>query len=221
MKLKELINEKFKEISHVSFGIAVAILVLIFRIKLTQEFFLLFLGWNLLLALIPFIITLVIYKNPELMAKPWTKISLTFLWLLFLPNAPYIITDFVHLQLSNPLFLVLDFITISIFALTGFFSGIYSFKIMYELYSLNHTKKVVRCLASLISFLCGFGVYLGRVIRLNSWDVFTNPWKTFVQILESTTQPLAWAMTLFFGGIFMITLHHIKAKKLLNYNNEK
>lgn len=206
MKLRELVNQKFKEISYVSSGISVAVLVLIFRIKLTQEFFLLFLGWNLLLALIPFIIALFIYKNPEIMAKTWSKLGFTFLWLLFLPNAPYIITDFVHLQLSSPILFLIDFTTILAFALTGFLSGIYSFKIMLELYRLSYTKKVVRIFAIVISFLCGFGVYLGRIIRLNSWDVFTNPWKTFVQIIESTLHPLAWLITLSFGAIIIVSL---------------
>lgn len=206
MKLRELVNQKFKEISYVSSGISVAVLVLIFRTKLTQEFFLLFLGWNLLLALIPFIIALFIYKNPEIMAKTWSKLGFTFLWLLFLPNAPYIITDFVHLQLSSPILFLIDFTTILAFALTGFLSGIYSFKIMLELYRLSYTKKVVRIFAIVISFLCGFGVYLGRIIRLNSWDVFTNPWKTFVQIIESTLHPLAWLITLSFGAIIIVSL---------------
>ncbi|MFD2585998.1 DUF1361 domain-containing protein [Croceitalea marina] len=211
MKLRELVNEKFKEISYLSAGVACSVLILILRIKLTQEFFLLFLGWNLLLALIPFIIALIIYKNPELMAKPWSKIGFTFLWLLFLPNAPYIITDFIHLQLSNPTFFLLDFLTIASFALTGFFSGIYSFKIMRELYSLNYAKKMINVYTVLIAFLCGFGVYLGRVIRLNSWDIFINPWKTFIQIMESTTQPLAWLVAIFFGTLMLTTLFRFKS----------
>ncbi len=210
MKLRELVNEKFKEISYLSAGVACSVLILLLRIKLTQEFFLLFLGWNLLLALIPFIIALIINKNPELMAKPWSKIGLTFLWLLFLPNAPYIITDFIHLQLSKPTFFLLDFLTIASFALTGFFSGIYSFKIMHELYRLHYPKKMINVYTVLIAFLCGFGVYLGRVIRLNSWDVFTSPWKTFIQILEGTTQPTAWALTLFFGTLMLMSLFHSK-----------
>ncbi|MDT0622306.1 DUF1361 domain-containing protein [Croceitalea vernalis] len=214
MKIKELVNQKFKEIGQLIFGLILFIVLLAFRIKVTKEVFLLFLSWNLILALIPLVITLILYKNPSLMAKRWTKAVFTFLWLLFLPNAPYIITDFIHLKFSTSTYLLLDTLIISIAALTGFLSGVYSFRIMKEFYSLNYPKKIIGVFTVFISFLCGFGVYLGRVIRLNSWDFFFNPMNTILMMLESITQPLAWITTIIFGLLMLIALFKLDSNKV-------
>ncbi|WP_350293526.1 DUF1361 domain-containing protein [uncultured Croceitalea sp.] len=204
MKFKDLLFEKYIELRNISIGIFVTTLLLTIRIKLTQDPLFIFLGWNLILALIPFGITLFIYKNPSILSRWYSRIGFTLIWLLFLPNAPYIVTDFIHLQLSKPNLLILDFILIGSCAITGVLSGLYSFKIMIELLSLFYSKKFIHILSITISLLCGFGVYLGRVVRLNSWDIFTRPWHTCILILDSITEPLAWIITVSFGCLFIL-----------------
>lgn len=204
MKFKDLLFDKYIPIRNISIGILVTTLLLTIRIKLTQDPLFIFLGWNLILALIPFGIALFIYKNPSILSRWYSRIALALIWLLFLPNAPYIITDFIHLQISKSNFFVLDFILIASCAITGVLSGVYSFKIMIELLSLFYSKKFMNLLSIAISFLCGFGVYLGRVVRLNSWDIFTRPWHTCILILESIAEPLAWIITVSFGCLFIL-----------------
>ncbi len=206
MKLRHLVFIHFSQIKNIAFGIGLSIIILAIRIKFTGDLHWLFLGWNLILVLIPYILALYLVKNPWVLARGWSRIGVTFLWLLFLPNAPYILTDFIHLKNSSPPFILLDFLTISAFAITGFLAGLYSIKIMIMFYRLFYSSKTVRLLTILVSALCGFGIYLGRIVRLNSWDIFTRPWFTCIQIIESIGHPLAWLITLTFGCLLILSL---------------
>ncbi len=94
--IKQLILNRFKVFSLVSVSMLLSIVLLMIRMKLTHSFFYLFLVWNLFLAVIPFAITSYLVSLPKL-----NKLSSALwfgLWLLFLPNSPYIITDLLHLK---------------------------------------------------------------------------------------------------------------------------
>ncbi|GMN07476.1 DUF1361 domain-containing protein [Croceitalea sp. MTPC5] len=205
MKSKDLVYQKYAEISTLTIGSILAVVLLLVRIKLTGSYFLLFLGWNLFLALIPFAIALLLYKHPVIMAKPVYRTVISFVWLLFLPNAPYVLTDFVHLHLSSLKLVVFDTILIAFFAVTSFLSGIYSLRIFQEFYRIFYADGIVRFMTCAVALLCGYGVYLGRFIRLNSWDVFTHPKTTFILIIRGLEHPLAWLVTLIFGMLIFIT----------------
>ncbi len=87
------------------------------RIKITGSYFFLFLVWNLFLALIPFAISTYLVSKPEI-----SKVRLFLwatVWLLFLPNAPYIVTDLVHLKLHNPFWGWFDVLLLVSFAING------------------------------------------------------------------------------------------------------
>lgn len=206
MKFKDVVHQNFTAIRILGTGILAAIFALVFRIKVTGDFYLLFLGWNLILALIPFVITLYLYKCPEVLANRWKGTGISLVWLLFLPNAPYIITDFIHLQNSSHNIVLLDFLLIACFAITGFLAWIYSMQLMMTFYHLFYAMGTVRVLTVLVCILSGFGVYLGRFIRLNSWDLFTQPGYTLSQIFSSLAHPMAWATTLIFGSVLLLPL---------------
>jgi uncharacterized membrane protein len=137
-----------------------------------------FLVWNLFLAWIPFGFAWIAYSSTHL-AKG-TKVLLisvcAFLWLLFFPNAPYILTDFQHLTRPNieaPVWY--DVIMLLWFSWNGLLLGIISLYFM--------QKVVARWLGSILSWvfvvsvtvLSSIGVYVGRFLRWNSWDVMVDP----------------------------------------------
>ncbi|WP_162623334.1 DUF1361 domain-containing protein [Confluentibacter sediminis] len=141
--------------------------------KLTHSFHFLFLVWNLFLAVIPFAITAYLISNPKL-----SKYGLYFwfcVWLLFLPNAPYIITDLLHLKVSSSYLLWLDVLVVTSFALNGLLLFLLSITDMKAIMSRFTNNKYVNPIFIFILFLCGFGVYLGRFLRYNSWEVIQNP----------------------------------------------
>lgn len=134
-----------------------------------------FLGWNLLLAWIPYWAALRLdrsYRNGA--AWPGRLVWLA-LWLFFLPNAPYIVTDFIHLQYRPPVPIWYDMVMLFAFASTGLMLGLLS------LYEVRHTLRhhfsawQTEALIVLFTGMSGFGVWLGRFQRWNSWDILANP----------------------------------------------
>ncbi|XMO87168.1 DUF1361 domain-containing protein [Algibacter sp. AS12] len=174
--------------------------------KLTYSFFYLFLVWNLFLAVIPFAITTYLVSLPKL--NKYVFILWFCIWLLFLPNAPYIITDLLHLKVSTTHLLWLDILVIMAFALTGillFYLSINDMKTML----LNLTnKKTAKYISSTTIFLSGFGVYLGRFLRYNSWEIISNPKVLFIDILQISIKPFnhqeAWLFTILFGAFLWL-----------------
>ncbi len=204
MDFKYFIFRNYAKTSYLILGTLLAILLLVIRIKLTHSFFLLFMGWNLILAFIPLGIALFVYKYPTLMANAFYRWSFAFTWLLFFPNAPYVLTDFIHLQLSSPSLLLLDLVLLLVYALLALTMGLYSLQLMQYFYCLFYSAKTVRILLFLSCFLSGYGVYLGRVVRLNSWNVLTAPWTTLLDILQNIASPTACLFTLTFGSLLVL-----------------
>jgi uncharacterized membrane protein len=131
-----------------------------------------FLIWNLALAWIPFLFALGAYASAR---RPTSTTLLGVGWLLFFPNAPYIVTDFVHLSRVAPVPLWYDALTIGAFAATGLALGFASLYLMQCLVR-DRVGLVASWLAVLIACTLGsVGIYLGRFVRANSWDVLTRP----------------------------------------------
>lgn len=174
------------------------ILTITIRLLVTKSTDYTFLLWNLFLAIIPYILS-------EWMRKTkLTKIKTMFLsslWLLFLPNSPYIITDLIHLHKSTSTVIWLDLLMIFSFAFTGLSIAIISMYDMHKIIQKLWTKNLANCIIILTTFLCGYGIYLGRFLRLNSWDIFTVPLQTFKKSILSFSNELAWLVTLGFGSL--------------------
>jgi len=140
--------------------------------KITGRY--LFLIWNLFLAVIP----IVFAAAAENTKKKSLVIIYFILWLLFYPNAPYFVTDFIHITRLNffmksnlynmDQWLIL--ITVTIGFLISLFSGFVSFdKIKNKL--LKNNKILETLFVILISLLSGYAIYIGRFLRFNSWDI--------------------------------------------------
>ena len=206
--MKTIINRiKEQQQSLVLVGLAsiVSIAFLSFRIKLTHSPHYLFLVWNLFLAIIPIIISkyLLIEQTKNII-----KIGLALcVWLLFLPNAPYIITDLYHIRLSHPNLIWLDVLVIGSFAISGLVIYYLSILDVYKITSRFITIKMKYFYLLLLSLITSFGIYLGRYLRFNSWELLSNPLELFNEIFDLTIGNLnkeMWLFTLGFG-IFLLT----------------
>lgn len=178
--------------------------LLLLRVKFTQEIYLLFLIWNLFLGYIPYFLS----------SKIKTTIPGTFIfyvmllgWLLFLPNAFYLITDFVHLHHVNRVQFAFDFIVLSSFTVAGFYSGILSLFDIHFLLQMKYTTKISRLLIISIIYLSAFGIYLGRILRFNSWDILYNPIELFCSILDSISYVETNLFTIILGTFILIIYH--------------
>ncbi len=128
--------------------------------------------WNLFLAWIPFALAVALLASYRRGLRGLRLFALGALWLLFLPNAPYMLTDFVHLGEQHRLF---DTVIIGSFALTSLALGFGSL-LLVQLVATRAAGAAAGWLVALSSlFLSSVGIYLGRVWRLNSWDVVERP----------------------------------------------
>lgn len=167
-----------------------------------------FLSWNLALATIPLMFALAALA---LSRMRWTMASLLLLlpWLLFLPNAPYILTDLLHLKARAPIPLWYDLIMLLSFALTGLLLGYLSMVCVERVLHPLFKRPAIMAFHGAVLFLCGFGIYLGRFLRWNSWDIATRPKSLLHELgdrfLDPMEHPKIWAVT-FLLGIMLIIL---------------
>jgi uncharacterized membrane protein len=157
-----------------------------------------FLNWNLFLAMIPWLISSGM-KTTRYAAWSWV-VALP-AWLLFFPNAPYILTDLFHLRRHPGMWF--DLVLILSFAWTGLLFGLLSLKHIEEVLvqRLGNTRALV--ISAVFLFMCAFGIYLGRYERWNSWDMLHQPLSLLADIadrfIHPQNHPRTWGMTLLFG----------------------
>jgi uncharacterized membrane protein len=124
------------------------------------------------------------------------------LWLIFFPNAPYLITDLIHLRPRPDAPFWFDLILLVAFAWTGFILGLVSLVLMQEVIRRIAGSFVSWLFALLALAFSSFGIYLGRFLRWNSWDVFLNPSALVGQILQGARHPLLHIQSLAFSTLF-------------------
>lgn len=144
----------------------------------------LFLVWNLYLAWIPLGIVYGLRYGPK---KSWWLFGGAGIWLLFFPNAPYLITDFIHLRPHTGVPYWYDGLLFFVFAYLGLHLAGRSLRLLLPILQARWGKLWSASFVGLSLLLSGLGIYLGRVQRWNSWDVFHNPagplfdtWQLFV-----------------------------------------
>jgi uncharacterized membrane protein len=150
-----------------------------------------FLVWNLILAWIPLLFGLLVYDRYQRGSRLLMLAPALALWLLFLPNAPYIVTDFVHLSAASRAPLWLDGVELSAFAWTGMLLGFVSLYLVHAVarHRFGPAPSWVGVLGVLA--LVSVGVYLGRVKRWNSWDLLTQPGARLAQLHAHFDDPAA------------------------------
>lgn len=134
-----------------------------------------FLIWNLFLAWIPFALAVFVYDRWRRRRTGILLVALAGLWLLFFPNAPYIATDFVHLQHDPLAPYWYDAVTIAAFAWMGLLLGFASLYLMQTVVRQACGAVAGWIFAVLAIGLGSLGIYLGRFLRLNSWDAVEHP----------------------------------------------
>ncbi|KPM48941.1 DUF1361 domain-containing protein [Jiulongibacter sediminis] len=157
--------------------------------------------WNLFLAGVPVAFALAAGRFTKA-GKHKFAYLFTALWLLFYPNSAYIITDLIHLDHLPKSLWWFDSLGIFHTALTGLILGLYSVWII-------HTRVLSKLLSPafiwpVILFfmgLSGYGIYLGRFLRFNSWDIVSSPSELLLTSVLHLRNPLAIKMTMLFAAM--------------------
>ena len=186
--------------------------LLLIRILYSGSIRYIFIVWNIFLAWIPYVLSsfFTAYKHRD----KWKQLCLFASWLLFFPNALYIVTDLVHLEESTSVPLWYDVILLFASSFIGLIMAFISLqKVEYYLKGF-FDKKTVRLIIPLILFTGSFGVYLGRFQRWNSWDVIHNPLALAMDILNRFVSPVdnykTWAITIILTALYPLMYFFIK-----------
>jgi uncharacterized membrane protein len=165
-----------------------------------------FLLWNLFLAWIPFVLALALYDRHQRGRSRLQLGTLAALWLLFLPNAPYVLTDLVHLHESSRVPLWYDAIMFAACAWTALALGIGSLLLVHQVARRRIGERLSWALLLPVLSLVSLGIYLGRFVRLNSWDALTRPGHVAHVIATPLSDPLGHPRFLVVTTLFTLFL---------------
>ena len=178
------------------------------RMQLTGRAALLFLGWNLMLAWVPLLVSLVIASRhaPGRTPSRLGSVALGGVWLAFFPNAPYLVTDLIHLRERGFTLLLYDAMMVFAFALTGVCLAFLSLWLVHRLVERRFGRWAGWGFVATVAGLSGFGVYLGRYPRWNSWDVVARPGELLADLASHVRDPdpRAFGVTLMMAALFGI-----------------
>ena len=182
----------------------------------------LFIIWNLFLAWIPYMLS---YFFKQLKGKMKALQLLVFLcWLLFFPNALYIITDIIHLTHTKAAPLWYDAVLLFLSSLTGLVLAFASVINVEQYLQTFLNKKFINPAIIVLLFAGSFGVYLGRFERWNSWDVLHEPLTIGLDIAKRFAFPTAhtktWVVTFLLTGLYSLCWFLTKCFPAFKINNE-
>ncbi len=187
------------------FASLVTTIMVAVRVVYTGGFSYSFLVWNLILAWLPFLFALIVvaFRRSQLMLGVFGL-----LWLLFFPNTIYLVTDLMHLRPRMAVPIWYDAIMLFAFALTGLMLGLLSLYFVHAVVESHFGATVGWLFVLATAVLGGVGVYIGRFLRWNSWDVFANPLTLFNDLVYNLFNPdlffKAFVTTGMLTAVFMV-----------------
>lgn len=192
-----------------SIGFSMSLLVLRFFYSATFDYS--FYGWNTFLAAIPYLVSTQLLHLKKMNGL---ALLLLLIWLVFFPNAPYIITDLFHYEERLPVPYWYDLVLVISSAWNGLILGIVSLMNVEKFLS-RYWKPFWVTVCEFVSLLlCGYGVFIGRFLRFNSWDVVTDPrillYSSARHVLLPQQYPKLWAFTLLFSVLLGIIYFTVK-----------
>jgi len=179
------------------------------RAYLSKTWTFYFLLWNLFLAWVPYLGSLAAaYLHERHPRHWWMLVPLGVISVAFFPNAPYIVTDFLHLSERPPVPLWYDIGLLASFAWTGIVMGVYALHVLQEI-----VKGWIGVLLSwlfvlIVIGLSGMGIYMGRFLRWNSWDLVLQPKAVLYDIAVRLRHPLGnpgtYGVTLLYAALMFV-----------------
>lgn len=171
--VRAAIQERVSLLKRLVFLSLIGIGLLALRVIMPVDRSFLFLLWNFFLATVPLLISMCLRvysrRSGFLQILPWLL-----LWLVFFPNAPYMLTDYRHLQGSYGFGFIIDCLSIFYFAIIAFVVSVISLSDIRSIL-VNFMGKWAIIAISIVVILSGFGIFIGRDMRYNSWDIFSKP----------------------------------------------
>ena len=154
----------------------VASILLVIASIYSHNFSFLYFIWNLFLSWVPLLVSVIlVYILKNKLWSSWTALILSFVWLIFIPNSFYMISDFIHLVEVPTDYLLYFAIAFTAIIYSASINGYISLYLIHRELKKRLSSKSAWVLVALISLVSSYAIYIGRVLRWNSWDILTNP----------------------------------------------
>lgn len=190
-----------------------AVSLLVYRICKSESLVYIFLAWNLFLAFIPYWISNYLIGQKQI---TFYYLPVGLIWILFLPNAPYILTDLYHLKVRAGIPIWYDLILVCSFALIGFVLFYKSTIDMINLLREHIRETYFKFILPAFFWLMAFGLYLGRYLRFNSWDIVNHPFRLAHKSFNTLFYTDTIGFTLIFGAFMWLVY-----LTLVNFNTKE
>ena len=194
------------------------------------------LSWNILLATLPLVLIEFSLRLNKKNKFVWA-IIFGILWLIFFPNSVYMITDFIHISndklvwyeasarytINNGTMYSFDIMqwvklmVIGIGVVYGLLVGMESLNVFYRFLNQKIPKPISCLIIAGVSLLSGFGVYIGRFLRFNSWDLLM-PWSLLREVLTNINTFAIEFMFAFSGFILILFLLYVLFRNVIAEN---
>lgn len=178
-----------------------------------RNFELSYLVWNLFLAWLPLLFAIRLTR--VLMDKLWSSweaLTLSVVWLVFLPNSFYMISDFIHLQDVTRVNLLYDALMFASFIYSGVVVGFSSLYLVHVQLCRRLGQRTAALLMAATLLVCSFAIYFGRDLRWNSWDVLTNPAGLLFDLSDRLIHPAAYPvmfMTVVSFFVLLVSMYNV------------
>jgi uncharacterized membrane protein len=202
--------------------VAICMALSLARFALSHSIQMVFLNWNLFLAIVPWLVVYLYLPKANTQSK-WLLLPVIGIWLIFFPNAPYILTDLYHLRMKLNMPVWFDVIFILAYAWTGLLFGMLSLFKMEEFMHQQFKTKWTSFFSPVMLLLASFGIYLGRFLRWNSWDLISQPDQIVSDITVRFVHPFlhsrTWGVT--FTMFLFLWMVYFTLKFLLQARNSQ
>lgn len=203
-----------KSVNRLIAGVVVScltsVVLLMIRVSASDSARYIFLLWNLVLAIVPVILAwwLVVRVRQHGWFQ-WQQMLLSLIWLSFLPNSFYLVTDFIHLRTTNEASLFFDVIMLASFVVNGLLLGYIAVYLVHRELITRFSEANSYKIVGIIFLLCSFATYLGRFTRWNTWDILLQPAGLIFDVSDRVINPGQHAETYLATGILFIFLSSV------------
>lgn len=185
----------------------VSVFLLGVRVVESDSFRYVFLVWNLILAALPPLLAWALVTRLRKHSwAGWQQLGLTVLWIVFLPNSFYLLTDFIHLRQTYEASLLFDIGMLTSFVITGLIMGCISIYLVH-----TELRKRIRpgqawVLVAGLFLASSFALCLGRFTRWNTWDILLKPAGLLFDVSDRFINPAVHSQTYIVTGVFFVVL---------------
>lgn len=175
---------------------AVSMLLFLIRVLGSESFRYWFLFWNLVLAWVPLLFAALLARRLRTARwLAWQNMLLSVLWLSFLPNSFYIVSDLIHVHITGEINILFDVVLFTSCIFNGYVFGFMSVYLVHKALLRRLRPHRAHLLIAGILLACSFAIYLGRYLRWNSWDVLLHPFGILFDVSDRIINPAAHPQT--------------------------